>query len=327
MTRMPALIIAAIAFVLPLRESARSQESAGNDSIRPSFQSVGTLAGHTFVLATYIRDPFVRTYLRTGLGFGMTPALEPPPVVIDGVSVEGLKGSLLFAIMAFDYQHAIRDWLAVRAALKVVGRLANETRPLLAQGVTLYGEFELGWLFRVMQSERTFLSASLEIRNSSLTDVYLQRFIEGVIDSGGISRGNHLVEVTPALQGGGGLHMAYAFSDLVGLTANASLYYGESSDRSKGEGWSYLVRAAVDFNLSSTGGPPLGFAVGASTGSPVDVSGMGDATTQTFFGRIGYTGSREFALGLDLAYDLVPIRNAESKQGFMSALIDIRLYF
>ncbi len=327
MTRMLTLIITVIAFILPLRESARSQESAGNDSIRSSFQGVGSRGAHTFVPTTFIRDPFVRTYLRTGLGFGMTPALETPPVVIDGASVEGLKGSLLFALMAFDYQHAIRDWLAVRAALKVIGRLADETRPLLAQGVTLYGEFELGWLFRVMQSERTFLSASLEIRNSSVTDVYLQRFIEGIIDSGGISRGNHLVEVTPAMQGGGGLYMAYAFSDLAGLTANANLYYGESSDRSKGEAWSYLVRAAVDFNLSSTGGPPLGFVVGASTGSLLEVSGKGDATTQTIFGRIGYTGSREFALGLDLAYDLVPIRNAESKQGFMSAIIDIRLYF
>jgi len=327
MTRILALIIAGIALILPLRESARSQESAGTDTVRTAFQGAGTLAAHTFVPTTFIRDPFVRTSLRSGLGFGMTPALTTSPVVIDGESVKGLEGNLLFALMAFEYQHAIREWLAVRAGLKVMGRLANETRPLLAQGVTLYGEFQLGWLFRVMQSERTIVSASLEIRNSSLTDVYLQRFIEGIIDSGGISRGNHLVEVTPALLGGGGLRMAYAFSELVGLTANANLFYGESGDRATGDTWTYMVMAALDFNLFSQGGPPLGFVVGASTGTPVDVPGTGDATTQAIFGRIGYTGSREFALGLDLAYDLVPVRNAEGKQGFVSAIIDILLYF
>jgi hypothetical protein len=319
--------IAVIAFILPLRETARSQESAGNDTVRSAFQGVGTLAAHTFVPTTFIGDPFVRTYLRTGLGFGMTSTLDSPPVVIDGVPLEGLRGNLLFALMTFDYQHAIRDWLAVHAGLSVVGRLANEKRPLLAQGVTLYGEFELGWLFRLMESERTTLSASLAIRNSSLTDAYLKRFIEGVIDSGKVTRGNKLVEVTPALQGVGGLRAAHAISDLVGLTVSAEVSYGESTDRSQGDSWNYLVGAAVDFNLFCNGGPPLGFVAGASTGSLVDVPGTGNRTAQNFFGRIGYTGSREFALGLDLAYELVPVRNAESKQGFMSAMIDIRLYF
>jgi len=224
-------------------------------------------------------------------------------------------------------QHAIRDWLAVSAGLKVIGRLTNETRPLLAQGVTLYGEFELGWLFRLMQSERTSLSASLAIRNSSLTDIYLKRFIEGIIDSGNVSRGNKLVEVTPALQGAGGLAVAHALSDLVGLTANATLPYGETEDRSGGESWSYVVGVAVDFNLFSQSGPPLGFVVEASTGSLMDVPGTAHQSTQNFFGRIGYTGSGEFALGLDLAYELVPVRDTDGKQGFVSATIDIRLYF
>ncbi len=327
MTRMLTFTVAVVAFIVPLGETARSQESAGSGTMRPAFQAVGTLGGHTFVPTTFMRDPFVRTYLRTGLGFGMTAALSPPPVAINGVPVDGLNGNLLFAVMGFDYQHAIRDWLAVHARLSVVGRLANETRPLLAQGVTLYGAFELGWLFRVMQSERTAVSASLKLRNSSLTDVYMQRFIEGIIDSGTVTRGNQLVEVTPALQGGGGLYAAHALSDLVGLTVSAEVFYGESSDRSQGESWNYLVGAAADFNLFSHGGPPLGFVVGASIGSAVDVPGTAGRTSQNFFGRIGYTGSREFALGLDLAYELVPVRGTEDKQGFISAVIDIRLYF
>jgi hypothetical protein len=327
MTRMHATALLVFVLILPVREIARSQGSAGDGTAAPAVRSAGTLASHTFVPSTFMRDPFIRTSLMTGLGFGLTPALETPPVEINGVPVESVKGSLLFALMGFEYQQEIRDWLALKGNVRVAGRLADETRPLLSQGVTLFAGFDLGWLFRVMESERTFLSGSLEIRNASLTDVYLKRFIEGIIDSGGVSHSNQLVETTPALQGGGGLHAAHAFSELVGLTVNADLFYGESTDRSAGQLWSYLVRAAVDFNLLCDGGPPVGFVLGATVGSTLDIPGAEEKATQTFFGRIGYTGSREFALGLDLAYELVPIRNIENRQGFVSAVIEIRLYF
>lgn len=327
MIRTMAIPLAVVACLLSFCETSRAQGSGGTDTVRPAVQRVGTLAEHTFVPTTFTPDPFIRTYLRTGLGFGTTPTLDTPPVVINGAEVGGLNGDLLFALMSFEYQHAIRDWLAVRGALNVIGRLADETRPLLAQGVTLYAGFDLGWLFRLTESERWSLSASLEIRNSSLTDIYLKRFIEGIVDSGGVSPGNNLVAVTPALQGGGGLRGAYAFSKLVGLTVSATVFYGESTNRSMGEGWNYKVGAAVDFNLLSNEGPPLGFVAGASTGSLLDIPGAESEATHTFFGRVGYTGSREFALGLDIAYEIVPVRDMERKQGFVSAVVDIRLYF
>ena len=306
---------------------AQSQEPSGDAASPNSPQAVGSLSGHTFLPTTYIMDPFIRTFLRTGLGFGMTPELDTPVSTIEGQPVAGLKGSLLYGLMSFEYQHAIRDWLAVRGGLRVVGRLADETRPLLAQGVTLASGFELGWLVRVSESARHSVSASLEIRNASVTDIFLERFIEGVIEDGGLTPGNHLVESTPILNGGGGLHGAYAISDLVGLTATGTLHYGESADRERGETWYYSIGAAVDFNLLSQGGPPIGFVAGLKTGSAPDVPDAGDRTVQTFFGRVGYTGSQAFALGLDMAYDLFPVRNMDTKQGYLSAVVDIRLFF
>jgi hypothetical protein len=98
-------------------------------------------------------------------------------------------------------------------------------------------------------------------------------------------------------------------------------------DRAEGETWYYALSAAVDFNLLDNGGPPLGFVAGIRTGTSPDLAGAESETTQSFFGRIGYTGSREFAIGLDLAYDLVPVRNIPEKQGFSSGVVEIRLYF
>ena len=327
MTRMLIRFLAAAAVVLMLSEPARPQGDSGAGGETARSQAAGVLAGHRFVSTTFIQDPFVRTYLRTSLGFGVTPELTTPPVTINGHPVTGVKGSLLFALMSFEYQYAIRDWIAVRGAYRVVGRLADEARPLLVQGVTLATGFELGWLFRLANAERTSLSGSLEVRNSSLTDVYLRRYIEGIIQDTAISPSNQLVEDTPYLQGGAGLSVAHAVSDAVGLTASATLYYGESVDRTEGDSWDYLIAAAVDFNLFDQGGPPIGFAVGGRTGSTPDISGAGSQTSQSIFGRIGYTGSPAFALGLDLAYDFVPIRNMEGKQNFLSGAVDIRLFF
>jgi hypothetical protein len=290
-------------------------------------EPAGILGGHQFVPSTYIRDPFVRTSLRTGLGFGMTPELVVPLVTIGDTSIVGLQGSLLYVVLDVEYQQTIRDWLAFSGRVQVISRMADATPALISQGVTLFSNFDLGWLFRMHQSERFLLSSSLGITNTALTDVYLQRFIGGIIENGRIMPGNKLIQTVPTLRGRAGLHGAYAISDVTGLTFAGYLSFGESADRDSPDQWSYSLTAAADFNLCSHNGPPLGFVIGARTQSNPLGSPAGHGTTQTFFGRIGYTGSREFSLGLDLGYELTGVRGLEDKQGYLSALVDTRLYF
>jgi len=314
-------VLLPVVFCLPL---APAQESSA-DTIPAGIP--GILGGHQFVPSTYITDPFVRTFLRTGLGFGMTAELVVPLFTIDDKPVLGMKGSLLFSVLDVEYQQKIRDWVAVRGRLQVVGRMANATPALISQGVTLASLFELGWLFRVERSDRLLLSVSLGVKNSSTTDVYLQRFIEGIIANAGITPGNRLVQTTPTLRGGAGIHGAYAVSDLVGLTFGGNLDYGEPVDRYSSDRWFHALGASVDFNLHRQNGPPLGFVVGIRTRSASSDQAGVQGTAQTFFGRIGYTGSQEFSFGVDLGYEVLPVRGLEDRQGFLSALVDIRLYF
>lgn len=290
---------------------------------------VGELAGHMFVPSSFMQDPFVRTYLRTALGFGMTPGIDiSPPPTIGGRPVPGLDANLLYAVFDVEYQHSVRDWLALRGRLSVVGRLANETPALVAQGVTLYSGFELGWLVRIAQSERGTLSGSLQVKNAAATDIYLQRFLEGIADSGEVLPGNKLVATTPILRGGIGLHGSYVLSALTGVTVDAGVDYGEAARREKEEQWFYNLGFAFDFNLRSDGGIPLGFVVGARIGSaPQGAAPEDNRSAQNFFGRIAYTGAEDFALGLDVGYQLTPVRALEEKQGFISAVVDVRLYF
>ena len=64
----------------------------------------------------------------------------------------------------------------------MIGRMADETPALISQGVTLVTGFDLGWLFQVARSERFSASGSLGVKNTTTTDVYLQRFVEGIIE-------------------------------------------------------------------------------------------------------------------------------------------------
>lgn len=306
---------------------ARPQESSLSGEDAESSQDVGILAGHAFIPSSFIQEPFVRTYFRTGLGFGSTASLVAPLATLNGKPVVGVKGSLLFAMLGAEYQYALRRWLAVRGRLDVIGRMADETTALLAQGITLMSGFELGWLFRVSESERLLTSASLGIKNSSTTDVYIHRFVDGIVEAGEVLPGNRLVESIPTLRGTAGIHGAYVLSRLTGVTISGNLDYGESLDRSKPDSWYYSVALAFDFNLHSQSGVPVGFVVGGRTSSAPDVEGLGSGTMQDIFGRIGYTGSEEFALGLDMSYQFLPVRGISEKQNFITAIVDIRLNF
>jgi len=312
------------ALLVPL---ARPQESsiAGGDAA-PA-QDRGVLAGHEFIPSSFIRDPFVRTFFRTGLGFGSTPNPVSPLVTVNGKPLVGLRGRLLFALLDVEYQYALRAWLAVRGRVNAIGRMADETSTLIAQGITLISAFELGWLLKVAESERFLASGSLGFKNFSTTDVNLQRFIDGIIEAGEILPGNRILLSTPILRGTAGIQGAYVLSHLTGVSFMGNLDYGESRDAGEPDGWYYSVSVAFDFNLHSRNGVPVGFVVGGRTASGPEVQGADNRTAQTIFGRIAYTGSEAFALGLDLGYEFIPIRSMPEKEEFLSAVLDIRLFF
>jgi hypothetical protein len=327
MARICTLVCALVLITILLPAPARPEEAlaAARDSM--AAPRVGVIGGHAFIPSSFIRDPFVRTYLQTGLGFGSTTNFVPPPTVINGKTLPGPKGSLMYAVMDMEFQYAIRSWLAVRGRFDVTGRMATETPTLIKQGVTLYSGFDLGWLFRVAESEQFSMSGSLGVKNSSTTDVFLQRFIEGIIENGEVLPGNKLVAATPTLRGTAGFHSAWTLSRLTGLTVEGNLDYGESMNRNEGDKWYYGISAAFDFNLFTESGVPVGFVVGGTIASAPDLEGIDSRSAQSIFGRIAYTGAEQFALGLDLAYRYFPIRGLEEKQNFLSAVIDIRLFF
>jgi hypothetical protein len=281
------------------------------------------LAGHTFVPNRFAPDPFVKTYVRNSLGLGKVPDLVTPIIVIEGETVVGLQGDLLNAILEFEYQQAIQDWIAFRAQVRVVGRLGTGVQSLLAQGITANTGFEIGWLFKLAQGRRTMLSGTLNLWNSSTTVINLLDWAQGIVDGVQVP----LTRTVPSTRGGGGLRFAWAVSDLVGMNLFTEVGYGESVDHFNDDEWFYRLAATVDFDLKTKTSVPLGFAVGYRQMSVPEGGGDFSGNVREVLLRTAYTGSTDFRISLDMTWGQLPVTALDQTLKVVSTSINLRYYF
>lgn len=308
------LVLAAIAAA---DSPAQAQESGDREWKVPHKN------GHTFSPISGVPDAFVRSYFRNNLGISTTYDVDIPLGVIDGDTLLVSRGSLLFANLALEYQQTIKDWIAFRAEFRVLGRLGTGTAALLTSGVSATTGFELGWLIRLLETNRSYLSLSFDVKNSNFTTIDISDFVEDVI--GGEDA--ELVRNTPSMRAGPGLRFTHAFSPLVGLISFIETGYGESVDRLSDDEWFTQFGATVDFDLAAANWLPIGLAVGYIQDSfPEGGADITDVVRGILF-RIGYTGREDLALGLNIQYSSFPTESIEDRIKSTGFNIDLRYYF
>jgi len=283
------------------------------------------LNGHRFTTNTLTGDPFINTYIRNSLGIGNSLDLFVPVIEIGDPpeQVLGLKGDLLKAILEFEYQQAVKDWVAFRVQVRVTGRLGTGTQSLLATGVTANTGFEFGWMFRLAQGEKTALSGTLNLWNNSITIVDFLGFVDGVVNP----PTPPLTSTVPSTRGGGGLRYAWAASDLVGFLFKGETGIGESVDRSNSDEWFLNFAAAADFDLKTRTTVPLGLALGYKFDTFPEVGEeLANAKHDLVF-RISYTRTTDFLLSLDFSYGWFKLKDKTEASKFTSTLLNLRYYF
>ena len=306
--------------IIPASGLAEEDPAAPAEELR-----IPRLGGHRFTPNTLIDDPFIKTYIRNSLGIGKTvdlfvPVLEigdPPEHVI------GLKGDLLMAVLEFEYQQAVKDWVAFRVQVRVMGRLGTGAQSLLSTGVTANTGFEFGWMFKLAQGEKTALSGTLNLWNNNITTVDFLGFVEGVLNP----PSKPLVKTAPVTRGGGGLCYAWAASDLIGFTFKSETGLGESADRSSSDQWFVNFGAAADFDLKTKTVVPLGLAIAYRADTfPEGGEDIVDAKHDLVL-RIAYTGTTDFLLSLDFTYGWFKVKDSNNTLQFASTLLNMRYYF
>jgi hypothetical protein len=255
------------------------------------------LGPHRFVPNPIVEDPFPRTFVRNSLGIGKALDLAVLPEFVFGTdTIPGVTGDLLFALLDFEYQQRIKDWMGFWFTAKLRGRLGSDVGALVAEGVTLSTGFEIGWLFKFLETDRIAMSATAEVRKNDLTGVNLFNFLQGVIDSQPVP----LVKKVPTLWTGGGLRFAWAANTWLGVTANGTLLYGESPDRTKSGAVSGKASLGASLDFTSLIHVPVGVALGADWFSD-DPSGESSNSSRGVLLRIAYTGRDDFVIALDLS--------------------------
>ena len=303
------------------------QESSDIGEVRDISGStvIPVLGEHKFMPNSIVKDPFIKTYIRNSVGIGQALDLDIPIVVIDGQEVFGLRGDLMFASLDFEYQHAVKDWLAVWGRFNILARLGNDTQALLSQGLTANIGFEFGWLFKLMKKDNTMLSLSFSLENGSATIVNLLNFIDSIIgdDSSNVS----LVNNVQSLRGGSGLRFAWAASKFFGFYVTGELLYGQSAEVRGESQFFYNIGGVLDFDLNAVSVLPFGILIGYSQ---TNLQNSGDGTKgdlSTFFFRIGYNKTSDFSIGIESSFNKIPVQSIDQTINAGLTKIMLRYYF
>jgi len=291
---------------------ARAQEAA-----RPS------LAGHTFVSTDLIPDAFVRTYVRTSLGYAEAENIDYPPLVIHGDTLQLLNGSLSYATLGIEYQAALRNWIASRIAASLVSRLGTQGSSLANEGVTVTQGYDFGFLARLRQTPKSMLCGSIGVTNQSVTVIDVKQFAEDVANDVPNAR---LIDDVPTVRSNAGLRLAWAASRAFGFTFLGEGSYGDAPRRHDATSWGWNLGASVDYDAEPTHGIPVGTAFAYRLTSLPGLTPTDNGNSSQTVLRIAYTGKHDL-----IAVDILGVFNRQNAQATAiwagGTAFSMRIYF
>ena len=285
--------------------------------------NVPFLNGHYFIPVSVSPGPFIKSYFTTNLGIAQSSDFENVILEIDGEKIIGLKGKLLFADLDFEYQQKIKDWIALYINYGLTARLGTELQSFLTQGVNTVSTFRIGWLVKIVESDKLMLSGNIQVNSHSATFISVSEFVNDLVMNDTITSISRRV---PMLNMNGGLRFAYGINKVFGFQGYADLGYGDSYKRGKSD-LIYRLGGAFDANLSMTTKIPLGFSYFfIASALPDFVHVAGKSALNTGF-KISYAAAPHFNIGLEISSLVTPVPNVDEKVKSISTFISSKYYF
>jgi len=284
---------------------------------------VPNLGGHAFPSLSHFRSSFVSTSLQANIGFGITS-----PIVINGITIGdhellSFEGKLLFMSAEVQYQQRFNQWLALFISFNMAGRMGTDMSTILADGVSTIAGGDIGWLIRIYQNKRFNLSGSLKISNVTGNFINVSEYVEDLIND---VPDPAITRKIPSMSAGIGIHGAYAISPVFGLQVNANYAVGESFDREGSKGY-YSGGLMADADFMPSYNVPVGLALGYSLTSAPDIFSTEGGISHIFNGKLGYTGSSEYELGLQCSYYNLKLNSTDQSTGVTTITLVLKLYF
>jgi hypothetical protein len=284
---------------------------------------VPMLSGHTFSSFNQFRSSFVNTSLIANMGFGSTSTLKIPGFEIGESELFTFEGKLAFFDMNVRYQQRFRPWLAMFFSFKLAGRVGTDVSTILVNGVNTISGGDIGWLARIYESEKFYLSSSLTLSNLRGNFINVRQYFEDLIND---SIDPQVIYNIPATAIGVGLYGAYAINQTIGLQFQTEFYYGESFVRGLNKGY-INGGIMVDFDFNPKYNVPINFGLGYNLSSEPEIVLEGGKISNLFTTKIGYSGASDFELGIQFSYYDVVIENVEGNPYVGKIILLLKFYF
>ena len=270
-----------------------------------------------------MRSSFVSTSVQADLGFGSTSILTLPGIDIGDYEILSFKGQLMFFDVDASYQQRFTPWLAMFVSLKMAGRVGTDMSTIVTDGVNTLSGGDIGWLIRITQTDRLNLSGAITISSITGNFINVRGYFEELINNEPYPT---ITKTVPSMIASLGLKGAYAFNPSYGLQFNLAYGYGESLERGNSQGYFAMgVLGDLDFNPRRQ--VPIGLGLGYTLSSaPVIMMHDGGAAS-LFLGKIAYTGSDDFELGLQFTYYKITLSSIDDKPFVKKAMLNFKFYF
>ncbi len=299
--------------------------NAGNAQTTTSVteSKIPGLNGHTFPSLGHFQSSFVSTSLQANLGFGTTSLLKIRGIQIGDHEILSFEGKILFFSMEVQYQQRFNPWLAMFFSFSMTGRVGTDMSMILADGVNTISGGNIGWLIRIKQSKKFNLSGIVKITNLTGNFINVTEYFEDVIND---VPDPSITKKIPSMSAGIGIHGAYAFNPMFGMQFHADYAIGESFERKGSIGY-YSAGLMGDVDFMPEQDVPVGFALGYILTSAPDIVMSEGGVTHLMTGKLGYTGSKEFELGLQYTYYHLKLKSVDQKPSISTFSLVLKFYF
>ena len=221
-------------------------------------------------------------------------------VDIGGSQIELIEGNVLYLTQEFEYQLAVKDWLAIRVGGRGLGRGGIEGSSVLIQGVSWGFGGGIGATARLWRGDTAMLSTSFDVDGGSAYGINLIDFMERLIEEGW-TEDTSIVESVTAAFPRLGLRGAWAPKPWLGVTGYVEGGWAQTWVRSVKESDPIVaagMTVGVDFN--ELGGTPIGLLLTLESDPFLQEAANMTESLTSLGGGLFYTGAQDLALGFEV---------------------------
>jgi hypothetical protein len=299
-----------------------------DSSVLRAYKRLPILNSFRFVPSDVVPDPFISTYIKLNVGTGTVFDLKTYAKNLKGDVFDTLSGDITYVEGEVEFQFAVNDWLAFNLNAGGTGRLGTDAYTLLSSGISYGSGFTLGSKIRIWQNDKMYLAGSAEYSSSTVSYYSIYNFVKQIYESGGNidTSKNYLLTEDVLSRGFVNFHYAYAPTDWFGFLGLAGWGVG-SIFNSKDKGIIRLGAAAsVDFLNVNHINFPIGLQASFRYNS-LSENGEDVKNVITFGLRIGYTGHKDFDIGIENTYRSVNYSTSDESNKLLTTSVKLRYYF